>query len=542
MCENKNKRNRIKQVVSLILVWVVLISSVIANDNEVLATTFKYAQDPLVIVIDPGHGGSDPGAVKNGLVEKDLNLKVAHYLREELLQYPYVKVYMTRSTTNEKPSIYDRVLMAKQLQADALVSIHFNSSDFSYERGAEVLVAGGQYNQERAKEGHDLGDKILNHIAARGFVRERSGNNLDGLFTRLSTDGETYENGATTDYYGIVRWSMKMDVNGIIVEHAYISNKSDAQIVSSDTALRSLAKADALGIAEYFGLVIDPEVVYNGVDYSAVFDKTYYANKYPDLKNLYGYDGKKLLEHFVKNGINEGRVASEEFDINYYKSHYGDLRNLFGNNNSEYVMHYIFSGKKEGRYGNNPAYYNGVDYSAVYDANYYYERYEDVRLAFGKDYRKLIEHFVTSGMNEGRKANEAFNPKYYKENYLDLQSAFGNNNKLYYKHYMQNGKAEGRSGENSAVYNGVDYSLIYDKESYLSYNVDLAKAFKDDERALIKHFVQYGMKEARKANDTFNVIAYKEKYSDLQSVFGDDLKLYYNHYMNYGYNEGRCCN
>lgn len=539
MNKNGNKIKLMKRVIAILLTFAIIVSSVLVNEKEACATTFKYANDPLVIVIDPGHGGNDPGAVKNGLVEKDLNLAVAHYLREELLQYPYVEVYMTRSTTTEKPSIYERVLMAKQLQADALISIHFNSSEYSNERGAEVLIAGGQYNAIRAKEGHDLGDKILNHIAARGFVRERSGDNKDGLFTRLSTDGGTYENGATTDYYGIVRWSMMMDVNGIIVEHAYISNRSDAALVSNDTALRSLAKADALGIAEYFGLVIDSEVVYNGVDYSAVFDKNYYANKYPDLKALYGYDGEKLLEHFVKNGIQEGRQASEEFSISYYKSKYGDLRNKFGNNNVEYVMHYIYSGKKEGRYGENPAYYNGVDYSAVYDPTYYYEKYEDVRIAFGKDYRNLIKHFVTSGMNEGRVASEAFNPTYYKEKYADLQSAFGTNNKLYYMHYIKNGKQEGRSGASSTIYDGVDYSLVYDKESYLAYNGDVANALGNDERALIKHFVEYGEKEGRKANDSFDVIAYKEKYTDLQAAFGDNLVLYYKHYINYGYYEGR---
>ena len=543
--DNKNNKKKVNKILCLVLATILLMTSFFVKnsleDSNIYATTFKYANDPLVSVIDPGHGGNDPGAIKNGLVEKDLNLKVAQYLRDELLQYPYVEVYMTRETTNEKPSLYERVLMAKKLKADALISIHFNSSDYSYERGAEALIAGGQYNSERAKEGKALGDKILGHIAARGFVRETSGDARDGLFTRFCTDGTTYENGAVADYYGIVRWSMKLDVNGLIIEHAYVSNKSDAQVIKNDAALHSLAQADALGIAEYFGLTIDPDVVYAGTDYSSVFDKYYYANKYPDLKNAFGYDGQKLLQHFVTNGIREGRQASEEFNVNYYKNRYADLKRAFGSDNAGYMIHYIHNGKKEGRYGENPAYYNGVDYSDVYDIEYYYNTYSDLQMAYGKNPRKLIEHFVNCGMKEGRRGSERFNPEFYRNEYADLRNAFGDNKEIYYLHYIQNGKKEGRKAEKPGVYKNVDYSLVYDKEYYRAKYEDLQRAFGNDDYAYIKHFVESGMNEGRKANQSFDVNIYKNKYADLQNAFGDNNKLYYLHYMNYGYGEGRNC-
>ena len=80
----------------------------------------------IIIAIDPGHGGSDPGAVANGLQEKDLTLAVSLALKEELETYDGVTVVMTR-TSDTRPSenlsddLSSRVQMAAAADADALV-------------------------------------------------------------------------------------------------------------------------------------------------------------------------------------------------------------------------------------------------------------------------------------------------------------------------------------------------------------------------------------------------------------------------------------
>ncbi|MCR4763368.1 MAG: transglutaminase-like domain-containing protein [Lachnospiraceae bacterium] len=84
-------------------------------------------------------------------------------------------------------------------------------------------------------------------------------------------------------------------------------------------------------------------------DYAAVFNATWYADHYPDLKNAYGTNATKLLNHFLAYGMSEGRQASAEFNLDAYKSRYSDLRDAFGNNNTDYYIHYIRYGKKEGR-------------------------------------------------------------------------------------------------------------------------------------------------------------------------------------------------
>ena len=84
--------------------------------------------------------------------------------------------------------------------------------------------------------------------------------------------------------------------------------------------------------------------------------------------------------------------------------------------------------------------------SSVFDAQFYYSKYPDLRAAFGTDKVGLLNHFLTFGMNEGRQACEQFNPAAYRERYPDLRAAFGDNVRLYYLHYLLQGRLEGRRG------------------------------------------------------------------------------------------------
>ncbi len=91
--------------------------------------------------------------------------------------------------------------------------------------------------------------------------------------------------------------------------------------------------------------------VYEGKDYSLVFDPLYYADSYPDLKKKYGYDTAKLLRHFVLTGMNEKRNASPDFDIIKYINNYEDLRNEYGTDFTKYYIHFIDHGYRDGRTG-----------------------------------------------------------------------------------------------------------------------------------------------------------------------------------------------
>ena len=85
---------------------------------------------------------------------------------------------------------------------------------------------------------------------------------------------------------------------------------------------------------------------------------------------------------------------------------------------------------------------------AQYDAVYNYQDYlrlnSDLADIIGTNQKALFEHFVTSGMKEGRQGSAGFNLSAYKANNPDLVAVFGDDNVKYYEHYISQGRAEGR--------------------------------------------------------------------------------------------------
>ena len=86
-----------------------------------------------------------------------------------------------------------------------------------------------------------------------------------------------------------------------------------------------------------------------------------------------------------------------------------------------------------------------MDYSAIYDYEYYAAHNPDVIAAMGSDEEVVLMHFVKYGMEEGRRGNADFNVKSYKARYEDLQEAYGDDWKAYYLHYIKYGLEEGRT-------------------------------------------------------------------------------------------------
>ncbi len=122
-----------------------------------------------------------------------------------------------------------------------------------------------------------------------------------------------------------------------------------------------------------------------------VFDEHYYADKYPDLKEAYGYNRAALLEHFMRFGLSEGREMNGMIDIVRYREKYPDLQAAFGDDWDAYVAHYLTYGAFEHRD-------NGTDFDPVD----YLNRYGDLQAAFGKDILAAYRHYGVSGKQEGR--------------------------------------------------------------------------------------------------------------------------------------------
>ena len=121
-----------------------------------------------------------------------------------------------------------------------------------------------------------------------------------------------------------------------------------------------------------------------------------------------------------------------------------------------------------------------MDYSAIFDAEYYYNAYPDLRQTIGNNPTALFEHFINIGMKEGRSGNASFNVKAYMLNNLDLLPVYGVKDlSSYYIHYITFGQKEGRSGiykEGTQPQAGMlsTYSTSYDTTEDRAVNVELA--------------------------------------------------------------------
>ena len=196
-----------------------------------------------------------------------------------------------------------------------------------------------------------------------------------------------------------------------------------------------------------------------------------------------------------------------------------------------------------------------LDYSSVFDADYYLNKYPDVNEWANGNKDKALDHFISYGMSEGRRGSEAFDVQSYYNEYPDLRAAFGTDLASYYSHYLMYGKKEGRHATGCSKLRGpvtkaggVDYAPVYDPEYYLSRNGDVEKAFTKstyggvtvvDDSAVLDHFINYGMSEGRRGSEAFDVYSYKTRYLDLRKAYGSNLKGYYLHYLEYGMKEHR---
>ena len=278
----------------------------------------------LVVVIDAGHGGNDGGAEStfNGVTysEKYMNLKIAQACRDELQKYYGVTVYMTRDDDTYPPFYNNsenknegRLDLAKRVGADVFVSIHNNSSESGAANGATVFYPNSNYNASIGSTGEGLAQSILNNLTQFGLKN-------NGVQIRNSESGDTYADGSLCDYYQVIRGSKKYGFPGLIVEHAFLSNQSDAEkYLNSDAKLTALGVADAKGIAAYYGLSVgtgqlerqengDWYMMHNGQIDTNYNSLAYYQGYWYVVSNgvlnrnftgLYKYQGNW---YYVKNG------------------------------------------------------------------------------------------------------------------------------------------------------------------------------------------------------------------------------------------------
>jgi len=238
------------------------------EEPDLVASLIKGEKLPeekvLRIVIDPGHGGKDPGAVgKGGLFEKDVVLAIAKALSFSLQEkIPSCKIKLTRSS-DETLSLEERTAIANSFEADLFISIHANASRSSKAKGIETYyldktsdrasrkLAAAENNSKEsdlAEIEHILADVLL---SSKTEDSKRLARFIQGAL--ISDVSEKY--GAVRDL-GVIKAAPFYVLTGaampaVLVETSFITNPAEAKRLADTTFRVRTAKAMAQAVEKF---------------------------------------------------------------------------------------------------------------------------------------------------------------------------------------------------------------------------------------------------------------------------------------------------
>ncbi len=243
-------------------------STAVLTASTVLPATQKKGK--LKVLIDPGHGGKDPGATrKNSLREKDLNLRVAKQVYDILKKEKNVEVKMTRSD-DTFISLGERARMSGKYEADVFVSIHTNAAKRSTASGFEVYFRSDKASDAEAAQtaalenealqyegktssGLSFADLLLQSLATNENINQSS--KLAGHI-RLLASKEAGKTGIKVFNNSAIKQANFYVLRGVscpavLVEMGYISNVSDRKYLNNKISQALIAKNIAKGILNY---------------------------------------------------------------------------------------------------------------------------------------------------------------------------------------------------------------------------------------------------------------------------------------------------
>ena len=233
----------------------------------------KAAYKP-IIVIDPGHGGQDTGAMKNGAIEKDVVLAFAKVLRDKIEKTGRYKVLMTRDT-DVFVELDERRAFGEKHQAALFIAVHADYAT-TKARGATIysLRESVANSLKRSAKGdvseHLLSDSELaavkkangdkNASAVRNILADFAGREVDStrertnIFSRSVIEhmGETTSLREKPDQQAAFRVLKTAQFPSVLIELAYVTNKEDAKLLQSDAWRGKVADSITTAVENYF--------------------------------------------------------------------------------------------------------------------------------------------------------------------------------------------------------------------------------------------------------------------------------------------------
>jgi N-acetylmuramoyl-L-alanine amidase len=205
------------------------------------------------IVIDPGHGGKDPGAIGFGVNEKDVVLNLAKKVNDHLGQYEKAVVSLTR-WDDRFLGLSERADFANTRNADLFISLHNNAASASAHGFESFIYVNAGTTTARYQ--NILHEHIMNYLAQLGI----------------------YDRGKKRANFAVVR---ETKMPAILLENLFITNEKENKLLKDDTFLDNLAGAIAAGIAKIFGLKKKntvPKPMYRvTVDGKILYDTAYHS-------------------------------------------------------------------------------------------------------------------------------------------------------------------------------------------------------------------------------------------------------------------------
>lgn len=247
--------------------------------------TFAQNNQPMTIVIDPGHGGYDPGAVGvlNGKQYRECDialsvaLKVGRMIEKNM---PQVNVIYTRASdkhwsTNKTRDLQARVDIANKADASLFLSIHCNAAKATSASGAVTLIMGEsspkriQQNADVIEDAYrddlvDMSDAataaaVRAYIQTVQFTLLQNSNTFANLLQKYHKNAVGHGNRRSL-VYGQPLWVLcYTQMPGVLTEIGFMSNKHDLQIMATDEGQQKIAKAIYDGFAEYYKIYFGNE-------------------------------------------------------------------------------------------------------------------------------------------------------------------------------------------------------------------------------------------------------------------------------------------
>lgn len=226
---------------------------VISNSDfhEILEPVLRRASLPRQkvrrIVLDPGHGGRDPGAIGDRVEEKDIVLALAVRTRRRLLQYGY-DVVLTRSG-DEFLALSERSERANQVRADVFVSFHINAVDNAGVRGIETFAltppgTPSTYGSRRTTD-PAKGDDYIRHSMCLGYEIQR----------QLIENTRAEDRGVRRANFAVLR---ETAAPAVLIEAGFLTNRTEERRLMSAEYQERIAAAVVEGIRRY-AKAVDPD-------------------------------------------------------------------------------------------------------------------------------------------------------------------------------------------------------------------------------------------------------------------------------------------